>query len=379
MKRNVSLLAAAVALIAGLALPLAAENQQEPPIDAEVVFVLDTTGSMSGLIEGAKQKIWSIAGGIIQRTGGHVRIGLVPYRDRGDVYITKVFPLTDNLDQVYADLQGFRAEGGGDTPESVNQALYEAVTQIQWSDSPRVMRTIFLVGDCPPHMDYEDDVKYPASCAMAARKNIVIDTVQCGGDSSTVPHWQKIARLTNGGYTRIGQSGDMKMVETPFDREIQRINIEISHTILPYGRATTQSSMRKLVRLNVEAAPAVAAERNAVKAESFAASDLAAPVGGQDLTAEPEKLAELKAEELPEELQALAPAEQKTRLDKAVERRKALNAQLVELNAKRAAYLLEAEKSRAKGSAPAGFDAEVLKSVDTQLQQLRSGATLEAK
>jgi Mg-chelatase subunit ChlD len=379
MKRNVSLLVAAVALIAGLALPLAAEDQQEQAIDAEVVFVLDTTGSMSGLIEGAKQKIWSIAGGIIQRTGGRVRIGLVPYRDRGDLYVTKVFPLTDNLDQVYADLQGFRAEGGGDTPESVNQALYEAVAQIQWSDSPRVMRTIFLVGDCPPHMDYEDDVKYPASCAMAARKNIVVNTVQCGGDPGTVPHWRKIARLTNGGYTRIGQSGDMKMVETPFDREIQRINIEISRTILPYGAAPTQSSMRKRVRLNVAAAPAVAAERNAVKAESFARDDLAAPVGGLDLTAEPEKLAELKPEELPEELQTLAPAERQARLEQAVERRKMLNAQLVELNAKRAAYLLEAEKSRTAGAAPAGFDAEVLKSVDAQLQQLRSGATLEAK
>src|SRR5439155_9498717 len=40
---------------------------QEPPVETkekpriEVCFVLDTTGSMTGLIEGAKQKIWSIA------------------------------------------------------------------------------------------------------------------------------------------------------------------------------------------------------------------------------------------------------------------------------------------------------------------------------
>ena len=31
----------------------------------EVCFVLDTTGSMGGLIEGAKQKIWSIANEMI--------------------------------------------------------------------------------------------------------------------------------------------------------------------------------------------------------------------------------------------------------------------------------------------------------------------------
>ena len=107
--------------------------KKDEAIDAEVVFVLDTTGSMTGLIEGAKQKIWSIAGGIIQKTGGKVRIGLIPYRDRGDAYVTRIFPLTNNLDQVYSDLQGFQAVGGGDMPESVNQALYEAVSNIQWS------------------------------------------------------------------------------------------------------------------------------------------------------------------------------------------------------------------------------------------------------
>ncbi|MGA2640709.1 MAG: VWA domain-containing protein, partial [Spirochaetia bacterium] len=61
----------------------------------EVAFVLDSTGSMGGLIEGAKQKIWSIANGIIaQKPTPEVRIGLVTYRDRGDEYVTKKFDLT---------------------------------------------------------------------------------------------------------------------------------------------------------------------------------------------------------------------------------------------------------------------------------------------
>ena len=69
-------------VLAAVAAVSAATAADPAPVDAEVVFVLDTTGSMSGLIEGAKQKIWSIAGGIMERTGGEVRIGLVPYRDR---------------------------------------------------------------------------------------------------------------------------------------------------------------------------------------------------------------------------------------------------------------------------------------------------------
>lgn len=349
--------------------------QQAEALDAEVVFVLDTTGSMSGLIEGAKQKIWSIAGGIIQRTGGEVRIGLVPYRDRGDAYVTRLFPLTNNLDQVYSDLQGFQAAGGGDMPESVNQALNEAVTKMQWSETNNVMRTIFLVGDCPPHMDYQDDVKYPESCAIAARKNIVVNTVQCGGEPSTQPIWREIAKLTNGGYSQIGQSGNMRMVETPFDAEIQRINIEISKTVLPYGSAAVQSSFWGLLKSNVRASADVAASRNAVKARRMEASGgLAAPVMGQDLTAEPDKLASIADEDMPDEFKGLTQEERQTRLDEAVARRRELNSQLLELNRKRNEFLRQEAEKPNSASAPASFDDEVFNSIEQQLRQMRNKA-----
>src|SRR6186997_941606 len=75
-------------------------------MSVEVCFVLDTTGSMGGLIDGAKRKIWSIANSIVsaQKGGGTVRFALVAYRDRGDEYVTKVFDLTDDIDKIFADL-----------------------------------------------------------------------------------------------------------------------------------------------------------------------------------------------------------------------------------------------------------------------------------
>ena len=360
-------------VLAAVAAVSAATAADPAPVDAEVVFVLDTTGSMSGLIEGAKQKIWSIAGGIMERTGGEVRIGLVPYRDRGDDYVTRLYPLTNNLDQVYADLQSFRAGGGGDTPESVNQALHEAVSEIRWSDSPRVLKTIFLVGDCPPHMDYPDDVKYPESCALATNRNIVVSTVQCGGHGETTPIWQEIAERTGGGFTQIGQSGSMKMVETPFDAEIQKLNAELGGTVLPYGRMEDQSSLRGLVKVNVGSSAFVAGARNAVKARAMGGDKLAAPVAGFDLTAEPELLGKLDAKDLPEEMQGLSAEERQAKLDEAVARRKALNAQLLELDRKRSDFLRKAAESAA-AEEDASFDGEVLRSIDAQLRSLRSTA-----
>src|SRR6059058_1939318 len=125
---------------AGLSLvgPVAATEARPPARKAqprvEVVFCLDTTGSMGGLIDGAKQKIWSLCN---QIAGGKptpdLKVGLVAYRDRGDAYVTKVIDLTDDLDAIHTQLMGFRAAGGGDFPESVNQALNEAVTKISWS------------------------------------------------------------------------------------------------------------------------------------------------------------------------------------------------------------------------------------------------------
>src|SRR5262245_1049263 len=76
----------------------------------EVVFVLDTTGSMDGLIDGAKQKIWSICNKIASgRPTPDLKVGLVAYRDRGDAYVTKVFDLSDDLDAVHSNLMGFKA------------------------------------------------------------------------------------------------------------------------------------------------------------------------------------------------------------------------------------------------------------------------------
>ena len=71
----------------------------------EVAFVLDTTGSMGGLLEGAKRKIWSIATAIVDSNpDADVRMGLVAYRDIGDDYVTKKVDLTRDIQDLYAGL-----------------------------------------------------------------------------------------------------------------------------------------------------------------------------------------------------------------------------------------------------------------------------------
>jgi len=76
----------------------------------EVAFVLDTTGSMGGLIEGAKRKIWSIATAIVDSNpDADIRMGLVAYRDIGDDYVTRKIDLTTDIQDLYAHLLELKA------------------------------------------------------------------------------------------------------------------------------------------------------------------------------------------------------------------------------------------------------------------------------
>ena len=126
-----------------LALFSSASISSAKPI-VEVGFVLDTTGSMGPLIEGAKRKIWSIATSIVDTNpDAEIRMGLVAYRDIGDEYVTKVFPLTTDIQDLYANLLELRARGGGDWPESVNEALHVGVTKLTWTQGDEVRRIMF--------------------------------------------------------------------------------------------------------------------------------------------------------------------------------------------------------------------------------------------
>ncbi len=354
-----------------LAVPLRAEDAAPPakkPV-VDVVFCLDSTGSMGGLIEGAKQKIWSIANGIIaQKPTPQVRIGLVSYRDRGDDYITKKFDLTDDIDTVFKNLQSFSAGGGGDSPESVNQALKEAVHDMTWTKEEDALKIIFLVGDCPPHMDY-DEVKYPQTCQDAAKASIIINTVQCGSDRSTTPIWQEIAKLAEGGYVALEQSGGMAAVSTPFDDDIAKLSKDIGGTVCAYGSVVVQREVAAKSAVAASAPASVAADR----AYFNFASGGKAVQGRGDLVADVAegvvKLEEVKEADLPEDLKKMTADERKAHLEKAQAERAELNGKLAELNRQRADFIEKENKRLAAEGKGDAFDLKVNEIITEQAKR----------
>lgn len=202
----------------------------------ELVFALDTTGSMSGLLDGAKRKIWSIAQFVAQgNPKPDVRIGLVAYRDLGDDYVTKFYDLSDDLDTVFANLSSFQAGGGGDMPEHVSKALSEAVDKTSWSSDQSTLKQIYLVGDAPPHTDYHDGFDYVKAAKKARAKGIHINTIRCGNDVETAMVWNQIARDANGEFASIEQSGGVRSVVTPYDDKLSSLSGALVDTGIAYG------------------------------------------------------------------------------------------------------------------------------------------------
>ncbi len=349
----------------------APKDAKKPRI--QVCFVLDTTGSMSGLIEGAKEKIWSIANEMIAaKPTPDLELALVGYRDRGDEYITKVTDLTADIDAIHARLMEFGANGGGDGPESVNQALHEAVTKVSWSDDRDVLKIVFLVGDAPPHMDYGNDMLYPEVCQAAMKRDLVINAVQCGQQDDTARIWKEIAKLGEGKYIALMQTGGMVHVDAPQDGEIAVLNRSIGETLIGFGRAAD----RRAVVAKQAASEAAPASSAADRLTYNAATGRVVQGEGEliDAIARDEvKLADVKTEELPEELRSLTPEAREAAVEAKRAKRKELQSKLDTLLAARNAHIVTERKRLAEEGKGDTFDAEVATTV--REQAARKGIT----
>jgi len=333
----------------------------------EVAFVLDTTGSMSGLLEGAKRKIWSIAN---QMAGGRptpeIRIGLVANRDRGDIYVTRLRDLTADIDAVYAGLQGLSAKGGGDTPESVNQALRETVERLSWTPGQDVYKVVFLVGDAPPHQDYQGDVPFARSVRTARERGIVVNTIQCGAIGATTPIWREIADSGSGHYVAIRQDGGMLAMTTPHDEELARLNRALGDTVVAYGAADERAELEAKRDLALEAAPSAAASRLSY----FAKSGGSVNSGRADLidaveagTVDPKDLDE---DDLPEALRPLSPEQREAFVREKRERREALKERIARVSRQRDTYVAAEQARRTAAGEDDGFDQQVLQVIRSQ-------------
>ena len=374
---NKKLLTCIFLIIANMASGSEIKTKTEKPV-IQVVFLLDATGSMSGLIGVAKEKIWSIAGSLSQTDPApDIEIGMIFYRDRGDDFITKHIPLGKDMDGLYEQLMLMQANGGGDLPESVNQAIYEGVTQIKWNTDPDTYRAIFLVGDCPPHMDYRNDVKYPESCSLANKKGIVINTILMGNNQEARKIWKEIADLTNGEFVQTDMKVNNIDVRTPFDDRINKLQFELDKTRVYYGSSKVKSE-QKMIQSSIASSDAAV---NARRAEfNMSGAGKASYYGTEELINDiinGKRLADVKVSQLPENMQKLTFEQLKNQVDSLIAKRKSLEIEIVNLSKQRQQHIENELKNMKAEEVESSFDNVIFRSVQKQAET--KGIKIEGK
>lgn len=156
------------------------ERQSMTRIPLDLLFVMDTTGSMGEEIARLKSTIEIINMNLASMAAKpRIRFGMILYRDQGDDYVTKVIPFTENLDEFRTELDRVEAGGGGDGPEDLQSALKDAMGAVKWNSDG--IRLAFVITDAPAHLDYKQDYTYVNAAHDARKQAVKIFTVGTGG------------------------------------------------------------------------------------------------------------------------------------------------------------------------------------------------------
>jgi len=336
-----------------------------PPVTSgmhqvDVVFAVDTTGSMGGLIDGAKRTVFSIANHIRKTdANADVRIGLVAYRDVGDEYVTRDFALTTDLDAVFAELSSYEAAGGGDTPEDVDAALDVALHKMRWRTGAK--KLVFLVGDAPP-ASRGDVPTFDVLAREAGAKQIVINTIRAGHDPDTASTFQQIAMLGGGEFSSIQQDGGVQQIATPYDDRLAELSARIDRGALIVGDEGARRAYAGKIAAAEAAAPASKADRASYYAtKGGGGRDSDDLVGG--LADGTVNLDAVPTEGLPSDLAGMDQPTMRAELERRVTERKQTQAEIAKLARERDAYL--AKDAPGTGE---GFDAKVKATVEKQLK-----------
>ena len=175
----------------------------------DVLFLIDTTGSMGDEIDRLKDSVRSVAERISGLPGNaDLRLGMTVYRDRGDLFVTRTFDFTSSVDVFKTALAEVRAGGGGDTPEDLNAGLHQAVTSPSWRGDDTV-KLMFLIADAPPHLDYQDGPDYADDVRAAARRGIKIMPIASSGlDDQGEYVFRQLAQITMARFTFLTYGAD---------------------------------------------------------------------------------------------------------------------------------------------------------------------------
>lgn len=207
--------------------------------DVDVVFVFDVTGSMGDELRYLQEEMKDVISRAKDATGGlNIRTGAVVYRDHDDEYITRISRLTSDIKTTQAFIDKQEANGGGDYPEAVPEALMAALNSSGWDANARA-RIAFLILDAPCHKDSATLALLHDQILNAAAVGVRIVPVVCSGlDKSGELLLRAMALATNGTsffLTDDSGIGHSHLKPTTDSLKVEHLNDMLVRTIVEFS------------------------------------------------------------------------------------------------------------------------------------------------
>lgn len=335
--------------------------RQQQSVD--LVIALDVSGSMDGLIDSAKQRLWDIVNELAQANPQpDLRMAILTYGNPSygeqSGYVRIDMPFTRDLDAINRTLFSFGTNGGD---EYVSRVVHRSVTDLNWTEDSDALKILFIAGNEAANQDPAISVELATE--LATNSGIVVNTIYCGDeDDNIVASWREFSSLTNGLFASISQNASaVANIETPMDVELARLNNELNATYVPFGKDGDQYKANQVAQ----------DENAAVMSMPSVVSRTVAKVSGLYKNSEWDlldaldsgvELEEMDVADLPEPMQSLNEEERKVFVGELSDKRESVTAEIAELGKQRQNYITE-ERARLSADAESGLDDAILNGV----------------
>lgn len=358
MKRIIllSILFTAVTVIAGCLLKAANVASNAEPVAAstgnlaeakktkiQVAILLDTSGSMQGLIEQAKSRLWNIVNTLttLKYKGKtpDIEIALYEYgsyKQYGGDYIRRITPLTVDLDLISQELFALTTDG---SEEFCGTVIQRAVKELEWGQNDADMKLLYIAGN---EVFDQGSVSYKTAITEALEHDIFVNTIHCGDETTGIRDlWKDAAQRGNGKFFNIDADATVRAIKTPFDPQIILCNNKLNDTYISYGATGKERKINQVVQDSNAGSISSSnyAERAVSKAKAVYKNtswDLV-----DKMKEDKNALSSIRKEELPDELKGKSLEEIKNIITQKEKERSAIQKEIAELALQRQIYIDE--------------------------------------
>jgi len=342
MKRSAILLTIMVSLFSFIPAKVEDTPTSAAGNKIQVALLLDTSNSMDGLIEQAKSRLWNIINTLttLKYDGKEpqIEIALYEYGNDGlssaNNFIRQVAPLTTDLDLISEKLFALRTNGGS---EYCGAVIQNAVKTLKWNDGNADMKLIYIAGNEPFN---QGPINYKEAISHALTNKIYVNTILCGSNyHDELQEWKDGATRGQGKFFVINSDKVLSYIDTPYDRDIDKLNQQLNDTYIGYGKKGKEKKIMQTTQDYNAESKSMANKVERVVSKSKGVYKNAEWDIVDKYKDNPSAIQTMETEELPEELKGKSPKQTAEFIQQKSKERDEINQKIKDLSLKRQQYI----------------------------------------